>query len=273
MKSMMKILRLSTLVLLFSCGGGEDPESGGGGGGGTQNANIAGNWQVNMASTISGISPMTLAGSITQSGSSVNGKVHVDGSNCFDRLTSIELTGTLTSRNLSLSSTSIDGQVLALTGRITSDPFTASLSGSYTISGGCAHGDQGIVAGFKVRSIGGTLRAEFESKSEEIWGGTAILTQSSPSPEGSFGIDGTVDVSLRCFSGTIISGTFPSPSFILGTSAALNINTDDGTLIFEGTISDDGAKILGFYNVVGGRCNGEGGRGCFGSTHQGSCFS
>jgi hypothetical protein len=169
MRSMMTGLRLSTLVLLFGCGGGE--ESGGGGGsGGTQNPNIAGNWQVNMSSTAPGISPMTLAGSITQSGSSANGTVHVDGSNCFDRLISIRLNGSLTGSNVSLTSTSVDGQVLALTGRITGDQFTRSLSGSYTISGGCAHGDQGIVTGFKVRTVGGILSARFETRSEEIWG-------------------------------------------------------------------------------------------------------
>jgi hypothetical protein len=55
---------------------------------------------------------MTIAGSITQSSSSVTGAVHVDGSNCFDQATRVGLTGTLTGSNLSLTSTSVNGQVL-----------------------------------------------------------------------------------------------------------------------------------------------------------------
>ena len=268
MRSIMSVLRISTLVLLFGCGGGEE-SGGGGGGGGTENPNIAGNWQVSMSSTASGISPMTLAGSITQLGSSVNGTVHIDGSNCFDGLTSVELTGTLTGSNVSLTSTSVDGQVLALTGRVT----TGSLSGSYNISGGCANGDLGTIAGFKLPAFSGRWRSGFQLNFDENSYGQAMVSQDSAGPEGSFGISGSVDDSsnFSCFTGTITSGTFPFPSFILGTSVNLEIKTDDGTLVFLGTMSQDGSEIIGTHHIVGGKCDGFSGQGCFGRDFRSLC--
>jgi hypothetical protein len=81
---------------------------------------------------------LTIAGSINQSSGSVSGVVHVDGSNCFDRLATMGLTGTLTGDNLSLATTSVAGQVVTFTSSITNSAFT----GTYTINGGCANGDQ-----------------------------------------------------------------------------------------------------------------------------------
>ena len=80
--------------------------------------NTPGNWQFSTMST-AGMPPLTIAGSISQSGSSLSGAVHVDGSSCFDQRTAIALTGTLTNGNVSLTSTAVDGQVITLAGSIT----------------------------------------------------------------------------------------------------------------------------------------------------------
>jgi len=92
--------------------------------------------------------------------SSVSGAVHINGSNCFDPLNTISLTGTLTGSDLSLTSTAVDGQVTTLTGSISDNTQTAThlpgqFTGTYAIDGGCAGGDKGNVTGVKVSSMAG----------------------------------------------------------------------------------------------------------------------
>ena len=134
---------LLAFVLLCGCGGyqagrGYQGSTGGGGGGTTppppSGPNIAGNWEFSTNST-SGMPPATIAGAINQSGTSVTGAVHVQSSKCFDRLTTIGLTGTLTGSDISLTSASVGGQVLTLDGSIS--PIDNTFTGTYTINGGC----------------------------------------------------------------------------------------------------------------------------------------
>ena len=81
--------------------------------------------------------PATIAGSIAQSGVLINGAVHVNGSNCLDRLTTIGLTGTLTEGNVALTSTSADGQVITFGGSISKKVgFPYTFTRTYAINGG-----------------------------------------------------------------------------------------------------------------------------------------
>ena len=80
----------------------------------------------------------------------------------------------------------------------------------------------------------------------------------APSSEGSFAISGTANFVTSCFgSGKIVAGTFPSGSFMIGTSVVLTIQTDNGTFIFVGTDADQGGigQISGEYTVTGGTCD------------------
>lgn len=165
---------LSTLVPLCWCGGGirsSSPAAGPPPDPSSQSLNAAGNWQFNTTSA-AGMPPATIAGSIAQSGVSISGAVHVDGSNCFDRVTTISLTGTVTGKNISLTSTSIEGQVTTFTGTISDDQLNgtdSAFTGTYTISGGCAEGDHGSVAGLKIPFIGNTLNGTFTTSSGEMF--------------------------------------------------------------------------------------------------------
>lgn len=135
MKHCASILLLLTFLLLSGCGGGTTTGSPSGP---TSNptsnpqpgVSAASNWQFSTTSTVPGTPPLTIAGSISVSGSSVSGAVHVSGSNCFDRLTTVGLTGTLTGGNMSLTSASVAGQVATFTGTF-SDPGTF-LPGQFT---------------------------------------------------------------------------------------------------------------------------------------------
>lgn len=200
--------------------------------------------------------PTTIAGGINQSGSSVSAAAHVEGSKCFDRLTTIGLTGTLTGGNVSLTSSSVGGQVLTLTGSITG--FDNAFTGTYTINGGCANGDHGSVTGREIPVIHGHLSGTFTTSRGETFDMEGDINAGRPpsaSSEGSFGITGTATFGTSCFSsGTIVAGTFPSGSFMIGTSVVLAIQTDNGTFILAGTETDNGG-ISGEYSVSGGTCD------------------
>ncbi len=197
--------------------------------------------------------PATIAGSIAQSGGSVSGVVHVEGSNCFDRLTPIALTGTLTDSNLSLTSAAVSGQVVTLDGTITNYAFT----GTYTVKGGCADGDMVNVTGINIPTMANILNGTFTPSGGQTFDASANVAQgSTASPEGSFGITGTATFDRSCFSsGTLTSGAFPSGSFIIGTSVALEIETDNGTVTFLGTLNSNSTQISGDYTVSGGSCD------------------
>jgi hypothetical protein len=195
---------------------------------------------------------LTIAGSIHQAGKALNGAVHVDGSNCFDQLTTVPLSGTLTGNTISLTTTTASGQVATFTGTVTDTAFT----GAYTITGGCAGGDQGNVTGIKVPLVMNSLSGTFTTSGNDAFNAAAQLTQGGASPQGSFGITGTVTFSTSCFtSGTIKSGTFPSGSFILGTFVTLEIETGNGTVTFVGKENEVTGEISGKYTVSGGTCD------------------
>jgi hypothetical protein len=253
---------LSALVLLCGCGGGvstsgpssglsSDPPSGPSSGSSPQGLNVAGNWQ--FTTSTAGIPPATIAGSIAQSGGLVSGVVHVEGWNCFNSLTPIGLTGALTDSNLSLTSAPVSGQVVTLDGTVAN----YALTGTYTVKGGCADGDTGSVTGINIPTMANILNGTFTASGGQAFDVSASVAQSSTaSPEGSFGITGTATFDGPCFSsGTVTSGAFPSGSFIMGTSVALEIETDNGTVTFPGMLNNDRTQISGDYTVSGGTCD------------------
>jgi hypothetical protein len=205
---------------------------------------------------------LTIAGSINQSGSSVSGAVRVAGGSCFDRRNVIGLTGTLTDGNVSLTSASVDGQVITFAGSIAIKAnFPDTLTGTYAINGGCANGDQGNVTGYSMGAFNGSWYGNLTTAGgADIQWGTDQLGQVGPSSEGSFGLTGSFNFDGACFnSGELTPGAYPTPSFILGTSVALNIPTDNGTIAFVGTAGpDEGGLIRGTYTVTGGTCESTG---------------
>ena len=255
------ILALSATVLFFcGCGGapGTAPESSAPAPTTPpQTPIMVGNWQFTAASTVPGKPPLKFAGSIGQAGAAVSGALHVDGSNCFDRLNTIGLTGTVTADSTSLSSAPIDGQVVALTGTFADFTF----NGTYRIKGGCAAGQQGSLTGINIRNIGNNLSGSFTNSAQKTFNVVGEIAQSnSASSEGSFGITGTATFDTPCFSaGTIQSGTFPYGSFILGMSVSLEVETSNGILTFLGTLNQDGSgDMSGNYTVSGGGCEDSG---------------
>jgi len=220
-----------------------------------------GNWQLSAASTVPGKSPLTFSGSITFTPNlgqavSVSGALHVDGSNCFNQLTTMSLTGTWTANSSasSLTSTAVDGQVVTFTGDFTNGGFT----GTYSVNGGCDDGDQGSVTGININLFDADAwDGTFTSSAQKTFNVSGAFAQStSANSDGSFGITGTATFDTPCFSATTLSpGSFPSGSFILGTLVSFEIKTDNGTLTFVGTVDPLTEFMSGSYTVSGGTCD------------------
>jgi hypothetical protein len=257
---------LSVLVVLFGCGGVMQPShpspippAGPPSGPPVQSQNTSTNWQISTTSTLStGTSPATIAGTIAQSNGTVAGAVHVDGWTCFDFQTTVDLSGTVTDGNISVTSTPLNGQVLTLTGKIIKKSnFPDVLTGTYAVSGGCADGDRGNISGTSVYSVAGKWAGNLTTSGGGNIHWNAELAQSNADSEGSFGLRGTIGFD-GCFgAGTITTGTFPSASFILGQYVDLEIKTSNGTVSFVGTADNDGL-IRGTYTVSGGPCDSSG---------------
>jgi hypothetical protein len=256
------ILALSATVLFCGCGGTPGP----GPAPGSPASAVPtapptpltpGNWQFTAASTVLGKPPLTFAGSIVYAGAAVSGALHVDGSSCFDRLTTIALTSTVTGNTTSLTSAAIDGQVVTFTGDFSGNTF----NGKYKINGGCDTGDQGTLTGIHVSNIGNNLSGTFTNSAQRTFNVVGQIAQSdNASPDGSFPITGTATFDTPCFSaGTIQQGTFPSGSFILGMSVALEVETGKGILTFLGNLNQSGdGAVSGNYTVSGGGCDDSG---------------
>jgi len=221
---------------------------------------IAGNWNFTLNPALPGTPSVTMAGNINSSGSSVTGAVHVSSESCFDWKTTAVLTGTLNGDDVSLAATAIDGQVITLTGSFATKPagsYYITFTGKFTINGGCAAGEQGSVSGSIVPYIDNPVNGSFQSSRGSFNLAGDIAQRANASSDGSFGIAGTVTFDTPCFSQGITntnSGTFPSGSFILGTTVTLEIETGNGVLTFLGNISQDGSEISGNYTVSGGSC-------------------
>jgi hypothetical protein len=218
--------------------------------------NIAGNWQFSATSTLPRELPFTIAGSISQNGATLTSALHIGGSKCFDRLTTIGFSGTVSAGTTSLISTDIEGQVITLTGNFDNTAF----AGTYRINGGCADGEMGKVIGNNIPYAGNTLSGSLTNSANKTFDVVAEIAQSSnASSEGSFELSGTGTFDTPCFkSGTIKPGVFPSGSFILGTTVSLQFETGNGTLAFLGTLSQDRSRISGNYAIEGGTCDDSG---------------
>jgi hypothetical protein len=108
----------------------------------------------------------------------------------------------------------------------------------------------------KVPAVTGHLTGSFTPSGEAAFDVATDVNQGSARSEGSFALTGTASFNTPCFNtGLITSATFPSGSFIIGTSVVLQIETDNGTVTFRGVANPAGDVIDGEYAVSGGTCD------------------
>lgn len=257
MRTLSIMLLAIAAVALWGCGGGASS---------SQPFTIqSGNWSISAVSTAAPGNNFLGGGSLSQSGNSVSGVLHIFGSGCFDGSTDIPVSGSVSGQKITLTSPAVIDQVVTV--NVTGSSSTA-LSGTYTITitgPNCIGGsnDQGTVSATLVPSISGTWHGSFTSivtPSTSI-NVTANVTQSAtPDAHGVFPITGTLTVSgSPCFTAGDIVST-PIQSIITGAAVVLSITTNDqptaGFSTLGGTLDvpSTANSLTGTYVVRSGNC-------------------
>jgi hypothetical protein len=253
LKKIELVLTVSLLLLWTSCGGGSGTNGGGGGEGSHDAVLKNGNWYIEATSQVVAGQKSHIGGNLTQSGTTLTGTMHINNSDCFNLFTNIPVTGSVSGTTATITSGSVDSQVITASANSIND---STMTGSYTIAGGCGGGDHG------------TIQAVW--KATEAHGGvttttTATITQSTTAnSDGVFLISGTINFTNG---GCSTSATIDQEaSFIAGDVIGVFANTSDigggqGSLVYAGFL-DQAATATSFggqYQYQSGVCNAVGG--------------
>ena len=225
---------------------------------------LSGNWQFQTTST-AGTSPFSsFSGFIYEQADDpgTNDVVTsafqvVPASGCYDSAVSVPLKGTAQGLNLSERSFSVNGQFLTLTAT-RPNKTSGTLTGTYTVSGGCANGAAGTVTGTKYAALTGTYAGSIDGATPAK---TLSLKRSQftqGTGDGIFLISGSATLGgFACFTGASLSST---DGAVTGSSAVLNFTSNDGTktpIQLSGSF-DPLAKTLTLasINIPSGSCSG-----------------
>jgi hypothetical protein len=225
---------------------------------------ISGNWQLDLSSN-AGISALTISGALNVSGGSLTGSVHVTGSPCFDPVTTVPFSGTISSAgDVQLSSANVAGQVITINGKVSlhapagaNSTLNGTLDGTYMTKGGCAEGDNGTLTGVQVPLLNYALLGTFTPSTGQAFDATIDAAQDqTASSAGSFAMKGTASFTAACFnSGSLNAGTFPAGSFIVGKFVTLRIGTSNGVITLTGAADPVSGQVTGAYSISGGTCD------------------
>jgi hypothetical protein len=209
-----------------------------------------GNWSISATSTNSS-NAFLLGGNLTQSGSSLSGKMYITGGDAgcnFDPAQAIAMTGTVNGSNIALSSAAISGQVIT----VAASGSGSSFNGTYSIAGGNCDGDQGKVTANAVPSVNGTWNGTVTVDTDpQVQISVALTQATTPSADGTFALTGTVT-----YTGSSCPATATLlPSWINGVN--LTINTDSGVTYRPALDSASAPKNMsGDYDSTGDACAG-----------------
>jgi hypothetical protein len=213
-----------------------------------------GNWSMTAAPAGGGV-PFYIGGNLTQNGTNLTGTLYVVSSNCFDPSAMVAFTGTVKGQIVTLTSASAIGQVINITA---SGSGSSALTGTYTVTGGCADGNNGNLTGTTVPSISATWSGPLVGS-----GGANVilafdLTQSTTaSQNGQFGISGSAMFTNSSCSNSATVST----AFIAGPYLYVSGLTDDGGIYtyIQVLLNNPSAptSMKGEYDVNGGKCNGD----------------
>ena len=252
----MRTLIATPLVLaitfLVGCGG----NSNNGNNGGTTPLLTSGNWSLIAKSAAAPGTTVYLGGSLTQNGSSISGTLHVDESACYATSDSVPVTGTIKGTNLTITSGNIAGQVI-----------TASLvgsgkavSGTYSISGGCASGDHGSVTGTWIPNISGTWNGNILTGSTAVAVKASVTQSSTASANGTYSVVGQMSyTNSPCSTGATVSTGFIVGDMVYIGAASDDLDGGTGDLEYVGylDVPSTATKMSGTYWVNSGLCAGD----------------
>lgn len=255
-------------LMLCGCGGSSSSNNA------TPQMSIqSGNWSILATSASDPTNPFGIGGSLSQSGSTISGVVHVvNSASCFNLNDDIPLSGTVSGQSVTLTSPVVDGAVLTVNASGSSN----ALSGTYTVtvsnttSVTCVGGnDQGTFSANLVPSLGGSWQGTLTS---DIGGPTLSLTanitqSATPDAHGFFPVSGTVTFSgSTCFTSGDFAST-PAESHLAGSFLFTNISTNDqptpGVLVLDAGVDapTTANSLSAIYDISSGNCSGDGGTG------------
>ncbi len=178
-------------------------------------------------------------------------------SGCYVAAISIPLKGTAQGLKVSERSFSVNGQFLSLTAT-RADKTASTLSGTYSIAGGCAGGASGTVTGVKYSPLTGTYAGPIENTSPAKTVSLKLTQFVQGTGDGIFLISGSATLGgFACFTaGTMTS----SDGFVTGSTAVLNFTANDGQntpIQLTGSFDPAASSLtLSSINVPSGSCSG-----------------
>lgn len=216
----------------------------------------SGNWYLQTSSqAAANASQMPqIGGSLTETDLTISGVLHVSDSTCFDRVTDIPVSGTVDGSSVTLTSGSISGQVITISGSATASLIT----GTYSIASGCAGGDYGTITAVLIPPVTANWTGTITSSPINS-AATASFSQGFPNSDGFSPLSGTLALSgLPCS----ISGTLATEqSWILGNIVQAVVNLSDGSVLalngFITNPSTSANQMTVNFSISGGNCAGQ----------------
>ena len=228
-----RVLVLTTLGLLASCGGGSNNGS---------VINVAGNWQFTANSTVFGFS-YTAAGQVNQNGSSVSGTLTLSGTPCAQ---SANFTGSLSGNKLT-ATLDENGQSTMYTGTVAADGNSGS--GTYqSPAGGCTDGDAGTFSGQRLSMLNGIFVGSFGPANSIPANVVTELHDDGGNVTG-----GATITNSLCFHSLNVAGKVSGFNVELQGADA----DQSQTITFHGTFDPREHSLPLTYSVLGGGCSGE----------------
>lgn len=255
------------LLLVTGCASSPVTTPPGGGGGSTgpvpDEANLSGNWQGSLTPAPATPALSAIAGAINQAGSKTSlgqfttAILQIAG-DCFVATPVIPLQGFNKAGVVTLDSYTVNGQMVHLSGQ--ADAAASSVSGTYSVTGGCANGASGSLNANRYSTLTGTYTGTLSSGASAGPTVTLNLTQdASETGSGTFLLTGDITIAGT---GCTMKGTasVSASNFVRGSSVQVSFPATDatgGTARLTGTF-DVAASTIGNISlgVTGGTCAG-----------------
>jgi hypothetical protein len=175
-------------------------------------------------------------------------------SGCYAAANVIPMDSTITNNVFQGRSFGVQGQYLSMTGNL--DAAHDSMSGTYTIAGGCANAESGSFTGTRYHALTGTYAGTI-TQGTSTYTVALNMTQGNATGIGQFLISGTANFGgFSCFT----TGTIPVGSgYISGSNLTLSVTSSSGDVIqINGEIDPAATSVTsGNLVVTGGACSGQ----------------
>jgi len=219
-----------------------------------------GNWV--FSATAPGGTFATLSGFVDEQGGDpgtndfTTAAMQAQSSSCYSSSPILSFEGTVTNTTVSLTSFTEEGQVMTISA--TKNAAANAVTGTYSVSGGCANGASGAFSGVLYQPLNGTYSSAVSSASPTPSVQLTLAQATQGDGSGISFLSGSASFqNISCFTG----GTVSSPgSYVLGNRVSLSVRANDsaGSQILAAGIFDAAGDTITFPSIaiVSGSCVG-----------------